>query len=125
MGGAQRATGVGLVGGGVLARAMGVTRRRVYQLSVGPEPAIPSLRPTGAGGHRRYDPRAVLGALEARGGTIPEGLRVLAGLPADGSCPCEGPEEDPGPHLHTCPWSDPDYEPEPGIFASVGEGAAE
>ena len=26
-------------------------------------------------------------------------------------CPCEGPAEDPGPHLATCPWSDPDYEP--------------
>ena len=26
-------------------------------------------------------------------------------------CPCEGPTEAPGPHLATCPWSDPDYEP--------------
>lgn len=26
-----------------------------------------------------------------------------------GPCPCEGEEDEPGPHLATCPWSDPDY----------------
>lgn len=24
------------------------------------------------------------------------------------ACPCQGPEEDPGPHLRSCPWSDPE-----------------
>ncbi len=24
-------------------------------------------------------------------------------------CPCEGPDEDPGPHLAECPWNDPDF----------------
>lgn len=28
------------------------------------------------------------------------------------ACPCQGPEDDPGPtHIAACPFSDPDYEP--------------
>lgn len=25
-------------------------------------------------------------------------------------CPCEGEEDDPGPHLASCPFNDPNYE---------------
>ena len=31
-------------------------------------------------------------------------------------CPCEGPLDDPGPHVEACPWNDPDYEPLGGIW---------
>lgn len=27
------------------------------------------------------------------------------------ACPCEGDDEEPGPHLPSCPWADPDYVP--------------
>lgn len=39
-------------------------------------------------------------------------------------CPCETNAENPGPHIPSCPWSDPDYEPAGGFFpAGLGEDA--
>lgn len=38
-------------------------------------------------------------------------------------CPCETGAENPGPHIPTCPWSDPDYSP-PGLLEGMAEAAA-
>jgi len=41
--------------------------------------------------------------------TVHDRKLILASLRA-GICPCGNPEiEEPGEHLATCPWSDPDY----------------
>lgn len=40
--------------------------------------------------------------------TPAERRTVLAAIRA-GVCPCETDVDNPGPHLVTCPWSDPDY----------------
>ncbi len=42
-----------------------------------------------------------------------EALGVQPTRPAAEACPCESPDVLPGPHLPTCPWSDPNYDGDP------------
>lgn len=41
---------------------------------------------------------------------IADGVTIPIG---EGPCPCEGEEEDPGPHMPWCAWRDPDVDPDP------------
>lgn len=57
----------------------------------------------------RASVRKRLALREAARGQAAADKLVREAAIAAGQCPCETEAEDPGPHLPSCPWNDPDY----------------